>query len=45
MEIQTQEAQIILVIEAIRSSKNLSYRSIAKIYRVPEAILRYRMNS
>ena len=44
MEIQTQEARIILAIEAIRSSKNLSRRSAAKIYRVPETTLRRRIN-
>jgi hypothetical protein len=35
MEIQTQEARIILAIEAIRLSKKLSQRSVAKIYKVP----------
>jgi hypothetical protein len=44
MEIQTQEARIILAIEAIRSSKKLSCRSAAKIYRVPETTLCRRMN-
>jgi len=34
MEIQTQEARIILVIEAIRSSKKISQCSVAKIYKV-----------
>jgi len=43
MEIQTQEARIILAIEAIRTSKKLSKRSTAKIYKVPEVILRHRM--
>jgi len=43
MEIQTQEARIILAIEAIRTSKKLSKRSAAKIYKVPEATLRHRM--
>ena len=43
MEIQTQEARIILAIEAIRSSKKLSCRSAAKIYKVPETTLRHRM--
>ena len=43
MEIQTQEARIILAIKAIRSSKKLSCRSAAKIYKVPETTLRYRM--
>jgi predicted HTH domain antitoxin len=43
MEIQTQEARIILAIEAIRSSKKISCRSAAKIYRVPESTLRDRM--
>jgi hypothetical protein len=44
MEIQTQEARIILAIEAIRLSKKLSRRSAAKIYRVPETNLRRRIN-
>jgi DNA-binding transcriptional regulator YiaG len=43
MEIQTQEARIILAIEAIRTSKKLSKRSVAKIYKVPKAILRHRI--
>jgi len=45
MEIQTQEARIILAIEAIRTSKKLSCRSAAKIYKVPETTLRHRMTS
>jgi hypothetical protein len=44
MEIQTQEARIILAIEAIRSSKKMSRRSAAKIFKVPESTLRLRMN-
>ena len=44
MQIQTQEARIILAIEAIRTSKNLSRRAAAKIYQVPESTLRSRMN-
>jgi hypothetical protein len=44
MEIQTQEARIILAIEAIRSSKKISRRSAAKIFKVPESTLRLRMN-
>ena len=43
MEIQTQEARIILAIEAIRTSKKLSRRSAIKIYKVPKATLRDRM--
>jgi hypothetical protein len=43
MEIQTQEASIILAIEAIRSSRKISCRSAAKIYEVPESTLRDRM--
>jgi len=43
MEIQTQEARIILAIEAIRTSKNLSCRKAAKIYIIPEATLRFRI--
>jgi helix-turn-helix, Psq domain len=43
MEIHTQEAQIILAIEAIRISKKLSRRSTAKIYNIPYATLSNRM--
>ena len=43
MEIQTQEARIILAIKAIRSSEKISRRSAAKIYNVPESTLRDRM--
>ena len=43
MEIYTDEARIILAIEAIRTSKKLSRRSIAKLYKVPETTLRDRM--
>src|SRR6187402_51779 len=43
MEIQTQEARIILAIKAIRSSKKLSKRSAAKIYKVPYTTLSDRM--
>ena len=44
MSVQTQEARIILAIEAIRTSKKLSRRKAAKIYEVPESTLRLRMN-
>ena len=44
MSVQTQEARIILAIEAIRTSKKLSCRNAAKIYNVPESTLRDRMN-
>ena len=43
MEIQTKEARIILAIKAIRTSKSLSQRSAAKIYRVPLSTLSDRM--
>jgi DNA-binding transcriptional regulator YiaG len=43
MEIQTKEARIILAIEAIRTSKKLSQRSAAKIYKVPLLTLSDRM--
>ena len=45
MEIQTQEARIILAIEAIRTSKKLSRRSATKIYKVPETTLRHKITS
>jgi hypothetical protein len=44
MSVQTQEARIILAIEAIRTSKKLSRRKAIIIYEVPESILRLRMN-
>ena len=44
MLVQTQEARIILAIEAIRMSKKLSRRAAAKLYNVPESSLRLRMN-
>ena len=44
MQNQTPEARIILAIEAIQSSQKLSRRAAAKIYNVPEATLRHRMN-
>ena len=44
MEIQTQEARIILAMEAIRMSKKLSRHKAAKIYKVPLSTLRDRMN-
>ena len=43
MEIQTQEARIVLAIEAIRTSKQLSRRSATKIYKVLYATLSDRM--
>ncbi len=45
MLVVTQEARIILAIEAIRTSKKLSRRKAARIYKVPELLLRLRMNS
>ena len=44
MSVQTQEARVILAIEAIRTTKKLSRRHAAKIYNVPETTLRDRMN-
>jgi hypothetical protein len=40
MSVVTQEARIILAIEAIRSSKKLSRRKATEIYKVPESSLR-----
>ena len=45
MSVQTQEARIILIIEAIHTTKKLSRRKAAKIYNVLETSLRDRMNS
>jgi hypothetical protein len=44
MSVQTQEARIILAIEAIRTSKKLSRRKAAKIYEVPYITLSDRIN-
>jgi hypothetical protein len=43
MEIQTQEARIILAIKAIRSSRKMSCRAAAKIYKVPKSTLAARL--
>lgn len=43
MEIHTQEARIILAIEAIRSSKKITCQAAAKIYKVPRSTLQARM--
>jgi hypothetical protein len=44
MSVQTQEAQIILAIKAIRTSKKLSRQKAAKIYEVPYITLSDRIN-
>jgi helix-turn-helix, Psq domain len=44
METQTQEARIILAIEAIRSSKKMNRQKAAKLYRVPYSTLTDRIN-
>jgi hypothetical protein len=43
MSIQTQEARIIMAMEAIQTSKKMSCRAAAKLYNVPETTLRARM--
>ena len=44
LEIHTQEARIILAIEAIRSSKKLSIRRAAALYNIPRTSIANRMN-
>jgi hypothetical protein len=45
MQVQTQEARILLAIEAIQTSrKKLSRRKAAAIYEVPKSTLRLRIN-
>ena len=44
MSAQTNEARVILAIEAIQSSKKLSRRAAARFYNVPESTIRDRMN-
>jgi transcriptional regulator with XRE-family HTH domain len=43
MQIQTNEARIILAIKAIRSSRKISRRKAAKMYDIPKTTLRARM--
>ena len=38
----SKEARVILAIEAIKNDENLSLRTAAKLYNVPESTLRYR---
>jgi helix-turn-helix, Psq domain len=45
MKVYTQEAQIILAIDAICTAKKLSIRKAAKIYNIPYLTLFYRMAS
>ncbi|APA14877.1 hypothetical protein sscle_13g096470 [Sclerotinia sclerotiorum 1980 UF-70] len=45
METQSKEARIILAIEAIRKSKNLTITKAAKVYSVPRSTLRNRINN
>jgi helix-turn-helix, Psq domain len=44
METQTEEARIILAIEAIRSSKKINRHKAAELYRVPYSTLTDRIN-
>ena len=44
MTTESRESRIILALQAIQSNQNLSCRRAAKIYEVPEATLRHRMN-
>jgi hypothetical protein len=46
MQVQTQEARIIIAIEALQTSKQkLSRRKAVSIYKIPENILRNRITS
>ena len=45
IQIQTNEARIILATEAVRSSSETSIRKATKIYEVPKATLRHRIDS
>jgi len=45
MEAQTEEARIILAIEAIRSSKKINRHKAVELYRVPYSTLTNRINS
>jgi hypothetical protein len=44
MLVQSQEARVILAIEAIQSTEKLSCRAAAKLYNIPESTLHNRMN-
>jgi helix-turn-helix, Psq domain len=44
MSVHTQEARIILAIEAIRTTKKITIRNAAKIYNVPRTTLAGRMS-
>lgn len=44
MSVQTQEARIILAIEAIQSSKKITLRTATKLYNMPRSTLSDRMN-
>jgi hypothetical protein len=44
MFVITQEAKIILVIKAIRTSKKLNYRKVAKLYQIPYFIFCNKIN-
>jgi hypothetical protein len=45
MQVQTNEARIILAIEAIRSSKTIKAKTATKLYNVSETTLRARLAS
>ena len=44
MQIQAQEARVILAIKAIQSNKKISCRTAAQLYNVPKATVRFRMS-
>ena len=44
MHSQTQDARVLLAIKAIESTRKLSRRAAAKLYNVPKATLRHRIN-
>ena len=45
MPAPSKETRVILAIEAIQTSKNLSRRAAAKLYDIPESTIHDRMNS
>jgi hypothetical protein len=45
MQIQIQEARIIIAIEVIRTFKKLSRRAVTKCYNIPELILHTRISN
>ena len=44
MQSTSNESRLLLAIQALKQAPELSYRAAAKLYNIPEATLRHRMN-